>query len=286
MSPAACGLTNQLVHSSILQNEVLFASEGLTLLSLARLYSLKSALSSYSKTRSHLRLEDAVDELRRTILANNGAKVFKADILRSYDWLSVSTSALNDLDRMYRRAYGGPDQIGAISGMPKHIHIMDPVLRKECEFQEEEDDSDDDDDDDDAYMRNMTVLSTAQQIHFAPPPQPKVPALKLQTNFATTQKPTRTDVVVSVDDEDEERTARPTNDGQAPATFQKWTNSSIDQILNADLWSPIESAVLPRTGPMTPKGYDDISPTTQGEWGFLMVDSTLQAGRTVAVETC
>ena len=39
-------------------------------------------------------------------------------------------------------------------------------------------------------------------------------------------------------------------------------------------------------GPMTPNGYDDISPITRGEWGFMMVDNALQGGRTVAVETC
>uniref|UniRef100_A0A0D2XZK9 DUF7582 domain-containing protein n=1 Tax=Fusarium oxysporum (strain Fo5176) TaxID=660025 RepID=A0A0D2XZK9_FUSOF len=81
LSPAvrasSCGLTNQLIHSSIIQNEVLFCSEGLTVLSLDRLYSLKSALSSYSKTKSHLRLEDAVDELRRIILVTNGCQGFE-----------------------------------------------------------------------------------------------------------------------------------------------------------------------------------------------------------------
>ena len=35
------------------------------------------------------------------------------------------------------------------------------------------------------------------------------------------------------------------------------------------------------TGPMTPNGYDDISPITRGEWGFLM---GAKAGKTVAVE--
>jgi hypothetical protein len=37
-----------------------------------------------------------------------------------------------------------------------------------------------------------------------------------------------------------------------------------------------------RVGPMTPNGYDDISPITRGEWGFLMFGK----GRTAGVGTC
>ncbi|GAO14056.1 hypothetical protein UVI_02038500 [Ustilaginoidea virens] len=117
VSPAAAGLSSQLITNSIVQNEVLFSSDGLTLLSLDRIYSIKSALAAYAKSKSPLRLEDAVDELRRYVLANSGAKVTKSDLLRSYDWLNVGTGAVSDLDRMYRRAYGGPDQVGAISGL-------------------------------------------------------------------------------------------------------------------------------------------------------------------------
>jgi hypothetical protein len=38
-------------------------------------------------------------------------------------------------------------------------------------------------------------------------------------------------------------------------------------------------------GPTTPNGYDDISPITRGEWGFLMVDDKFQGAKTVKVET-
>jgi hypothetical protein len=39
-----------------------------------------------------------------------------------------------------------------------------------------------------------------------------------------------------------------------------------------------------RVGPMTPNGYDDISPVTRGEWGFLMGEGLI--GRVARVETC
>jgi len=35
-------------------------------------------------------------------------------------------------------------------------------------------------------------------------------------------------------------------------------------------------------GPMTPNGYDDISPITRGEWGFLMAAKP----KTARVEMC
>ncbi|CAM1502883.1 Fc.00g076590.m01.CDS01 [Cosmosporella sp. VM-42] len=296
VSPASCGLTNQLINTSIVQNEVLFQGEGLTLLSLDRLYSLKSALSYYSKTKSHLRLEDAVDELRRIILANNGEKVSKADLLRSYDWLNVSNSALIDLDRMYRRAYGGPEEFGGISGMAG----FEPTIRPQSEFDYDEEDDDDDEPEIEIDEAMIGIAITTRQPSFQPTvqitfpprtPSPKGPVLKLQTSFEPkSKKPDDTEAKESQDEEEDgERTARPSD--HSPFMMQPWnTGTTIDQVLNADLlspnllspdlWSPAS-----RLGPMTPNGYDDISPTTRGEWGFLTSDDAFQGGRTVAVTT-
>ncbi|KAK2690264.1 hypothetical protein QWA68_011133 [Fusarium oxysporum] len=304
LSPAvrasSCGLTNQLIHSSIIQNEVLFCSEGLTVLSLDRLYSLKSALSSYSKTKSHLRLEDAVDELRRIILATNGAKVSKTAILRSYDWLSVSNWALVELDRMYRRAYGGPEQYGGISGLTSFAEpAIQPISDSQERYKEEE-----------AEEATIGIAVSKGKT-----PSPK-PLLKLQTNFtpgpilkpkpkkievpapvsvpaqaqAQAQAPTQTEVE---EEEDGDRTARPTD--QLYFTMQQWEPpSTIDQILTAGpinrsafsplTPTPIMSPASPRFGPLTPHDYDDISPTTRGEWGFMMADNAFQSGRKAGVE--
>ena len=97
-----------MVQRSVAQNEVLFGSESLTVLSLDHLYTFRTALQSYARTRSPSRLEDAVDELRRLILANGRRKLRKSTILTSYRWLDpVSETALADVCRMYSRAYGG-----------------------------------------------------------------------------------------------------------------------------------------------------------------------------------
>ncbi|KAK0385826.1 hypothetical protein NLU13_7003 [Sarocladium strictum] len=304
VSPAAYGLSRQLIQRSIVQNDVLFSSEGLTLVSLDRLYSLKSALSSYSRTNSALRLEDAVDELRRLVLANNGAKVPKADLLRSFDWLSVSDTAMVDLDQMYRRAYGGPSQSGGIEGMRKPVGgsrgvAPEPVIRDaEYETDEELD-----------WVREeameigvaLTSTTPAGDPPAQEPAAPKPPLLKLQTNFLVKPKPVRkqltgaggpggagaeskkVDIRIEIEDEEEDgdRTARPAD--EFPIMFQSW-GGSIDQILSADALSPQRSSM--RMGPMTPNGYEDISPITRGEWGFLMVDDKFQSAKTVKVETC
>ncbi|KAK6210392.1 hypothetical protein QIS74_11976 [Colletotrichum tabaci] len=252
---SACGLTSNLIRQSIVQNEVLFASEGLTLVSLDRLYTFKAALSSYSRTGAPLRLEDAVDELRRLALSRASRKVSKSDLLRSYDWLSVTDAALADVDKMYRRAYGGPDRVGAIEGVGSAAQVERTVRELERELDE-------------------TLAAAVDTIRIAKPPSPKGPTLKLQTNFDTKPQPPPREVQrEDVSEDDEDLTARP--ERQPPVSI--WSPVSIAEVLHDD---------RQQTGPMTPNGYDDISPITRGEWGFLMGPSKVGGGRTAPVMTC
>ncbi len=41
-----------------------------------------------------------------------------------------------------------------------------------------------------------------------------------------------------------------------------------------------------RRGPMTPNGFEDITPVTKGEWGILMVGEGWNGARLAPVETC
>lgn len=41
-----------------------------------------------------------------------------------------------------------------------------------------------------------------------------------------------------------------------------------------------------RRGPMTPNGFEDITPVTKGEWCFLMVGEGWKEAKTAPVETC
>lgn len=111
---SSCSIPPIVLHASILQNEVLFSSEGLTLLSMDHLYTFKSALSHYATGRtepgSEFRLEDAVDDLRRYVLSSAGGRrrLLKSVLVQAYDWLGqVNDFALSDVTEMYCRAYGG-----------------------------------------------------------------------------------------------------------------------------------------------------------------------------------
>lgn len=207
------------------------------------------------------------------MLATNGRKVTKPELLRSYDWLSVSQQAIVDLDRMYKRAYGGPDEVGAIAGMvtsKRHRPVLEPFIRPDDEFRRDQEDVEEDDDDDSERGNIGLALTTPEK-----PLTPKAaPVLKLQTNF---EKPKHAD-------EDGERTARPVD--QLPTMLQSWPVSSIGQVLSATALSPSESrSSMMRLGPKTPNGYEDISPITRGEWGFLTTDNVFRSNRTAAVET-
>ncbi|KAF4637361.1 hypothetical protein G7Y89_g730 [Cudoniella acicularis] len=110
-SSARCPATTDLIKRSLLQNEVIFSSEGLTLLSLDHVYTFKNLLNTYSRTLSPFDLTLAVDELRRLVLAQQGRKISKSQLMRAYDWLPVSLAALVDINEGYKIAY---DRKGSI----------------------------------------------------------------------------------------------------------------------------------------------------------------------------
>ncbi|KAI0187693.1 hypothetical protein EV127DRAFT_343987 [Xylaria flabelliformis] len=260
MTASACGLSADLMRRSIQQNEVLFSSEGLTLLGLDRLYSFKAALSAYANSR----LEDAVDCLRRLVLSNGGRSVVKADLYRSFDWMGVNPTALLDVERMYRRAYGGPERRGPFEAPP--------ILKD----RERENDGE-------ADTKRMGFI----KIGTPPPPKTQTtPVLKLNTNITTTPRLIRPKPKAKGHDcdkeEDGDRTPHPLRDGPLrPSMFRSkghTLSGSIDELL-----SPCDNRQSQRLGPMTPNGYDDISPITRGEWGFLFKGDTWTQGTRAAV---
>ncbi|KAK3295944.1 uncharacterized protein B0H64DRAFT_159563 [Chaetomium fimeti] len=108
VSPSTLGLPVDLILKSTAQNKTLFTSERLTLLSLDHLYTFRTALQAYARTKAACRLEDAVDELRRLFLANGRRALRKSALLAAYRWLDpLNDAALADVCRMYERAYGG-----------------------------------------------------------------------------------------------------------------------------------------------------------------------------------
>ncbi|KAL2156154.1 hypothetical protein VTH82DRAFT_899 [Thermothelomyces myriococcoides] len=124
--PSTLGLPVDLVLNSTVQNEALFESESLTLLSLDHLYTFRTALQAYARTRLAYRLEDAVHELRRLFLANGRRALRKSTLLAAYRWLDpINDAALADVCHMYERAYGGTEKESGVendvdpaSGLP------------------------------------------------------------------------------------------------------------------------------------------------------------------------
>ncbi|KAH8589360.1 hypothetical protein B0O99DRAFT_523259 [Bisporella sp. PMI_857] len=109
-----CGATNDLIRRSLMQNSVLFSSEGLTLLDLDHVYTFKCHLQQYSKTLRGDDLGRAVDELRRMVLVHGGKRITKGYLMRAYDWLGVSLAALVDVNEAYKNTYGGRSRAGGI----------------------------------------------------------------------------------------------------------------------------------------------------------------------------
>jgi hypothetical protein len=351
------------VQRALAQGEVIFASSTMTVFSMDHLYSFKSALLAYSRTQLPSQLEDAVDELRRLILANSRKALLKSRLVNTYSWMgAVSDSALSDVSRMYRRAYGGPDgDSGIENDLDGDINVrrfgiaqidvpdMDDKSITEAEetqepqfrykFEDEPTTAEEQPDvvksatpkperKEDSETETAPGPGAAEGIDLAikaeaallaefrrttpilkPAPSPKFPLLKLQTTFdkpLSAKKEMRASPLRIVDeeqieikleaddDEDGDLTARP-SPGQRSAFPMFWGGGqgngvSIDEVLSA-----VPSSAHPgfgdadhgKAGPMTPQGYDDISPVTRGEWSFFMKDGDgWGGGKTAAIETC
>ncbi|KFY60305.1 hypothetical protein V496_05382 [Pseudogymnoascus sp. VKM F-4515 (FW-2607)] len=91
-----------LTHRSLQQHQILFSSEGLTLLSLDRIYTLKHALATYSRLLSTgasapaiaTALARSISELRALVFTQAGRPIANTYLQRSYDHLRVSPFAL------------------------------------------------------------------------------------------------------------------------------------------------------------------------------------------------
>lgn len=213
---------------------------------------------------------------------------------------------------MYRRAYGGITGVGAFEEPTRAATApaTTPAVHK-GEKRENEDRTE--------WPVKMTVamkpITAADIPKIGKPPSPKAhtPVLKLQTTFETpvaVHKPTvirpaaakpapkeeileleiKIDAFSDNEDEDGDITARPTASGGHGMSF--W--NGIDEVLarrdqsEAAAVSPVIQrlrASHQRLGPVTPNGYEDISPVTRGEWGFLFKGDGWNGGRTAAVET-
>ncbi|TGO41547.1 hypothetical protein BHYA_0020g00450 [Botrytis hyacinthi] len=105
-SPISDPSTQDLIRRSLAQNRVVFTAPGLSLYSLDYLYTFKCALHTYSRSLSAEDVSIAIDELRRVVLVR-GRKLGRSEVMRGYEWLGISLSALCDVEEGYKKVYGG-----------------------------------------------------------------------------------------------------------------------------------------------------------------------------------
>ena len=118
-----------LIQQSIMQNEVIFSSEGLTLLNMDRIYTFKRRLCILSHRDSipDSYIDSCVELLHRTILDFQGRPFSKAFFHRVYEQLDVGDELLARVANAYKAKY---DQEGivlpprpALPPRPKAGHV-------------------------------------------------------------------------------------------------------------------------------------------------------------------
>jgi len=244
-----CSKTNDLIRRSLLQNDPVFSSEGLTLLSLDPLYTFKCQLNTYSRTLSNDDLTSAVNQLHRLTLAQNGRRITKGYLMRSYEWLGVSLTALVDVNEGYKIAFGGQERKGGIVS-----EMVDSQL--------------------------LTTPPLKSNFHLSMPP-PKLQKMKLTLRCAE-------EVEVGESAQGREK-INPTSCGSAEAFRRPRTASALERGEDGffrlkEMQTEDKGPHL--RGPHTPNGFEDITPVTRGEWCFLMVGDDWKGGRTAPVEIC
>ncbi|VBB86467.1 Putative protein of unknown function [Podospora comata] len=180
VSASSLSLPPDLIRLSLSQNQPLFTSSHLKLLSLDSLYTFRTAFQAYARTRSSYRLEDAVDELRRLYLSNGRRPLLKSILLNSYRWLDpICDHSLSQVCRMYERAYGGNvirDDTKDASGAAWPLVAEDKeilfTLNSPTDSEAEDDDDLDDDEKFDLKAIEAWYRTTSIHHHHQPPPAP------------------------------------------------------------------------------------------------------------------
>ncbi|KAA8912023.1 hypothetical protein FN846DRAFT_897565 [Sphaerosporella brunnea] len=100
------------VERSLLQNDIFFSSEGLTLFALDHCYALKSTLDKLSRGSWDASFDDAVDILRRLVYISRGKPMTRGYIRRCYPSMEVTDNMLLRLKAEYERQHGHRGMVG------------------------------------------------------------------------------------------------------------------------------------------------------------------------------
>lgn len=103
-------LLEQVVYRSLVQNDVVFSSEGLTIIAIDHAYALKAGLNDMENRRGSL-LEQVL-LLRRIVYISRGRPLTRGYIRRCYSGLETSDSMLLRLNAEYEQKYKARGVVG------------------------------------------------------------------------------------------------------------------------------------------------------------------------------
>ena len=122
-----------LIHRSIVQNEILFGQEGLTILNMDRVYSFKRRLRTVSEGKArmpeHVYISSCATLLKKTISEYDGRPFSKAFFHLIYDHLHVRDDLLVKVAEEYKQKYG---TVGIVMPSPKPLPAPKRIGRNEA----------------------------------------------------------------------------------------------------------------------------------------------------------
>ncbi|KAI9851214.1 MAG: hypothetical protein M1838_004226 [Thelocarpon superellum] len=125
---AVAEASNYLVGQSLVQHEVLFMSEGLTLLDIDYIYLLKTRLQQYTRLFRPSARAACVEALHLVCKASDTRPLYMSDLIRAYDHLAVSETAIREIHDLYVARF----QHAAIS-FPEDEELLESESESESE---------------------------------------------------------------------------------------------------------------------------------------------------------
>jgi len=98
-------LKDSVIYRSLIQKDIVFSSESLTLVAVDHCYALKSQLGEASRVYRDAQLDDAVLLLRRVVFISRGRPLTRGYIRRRYPSIEVSDQMLLRLNAEYEHKF-------------------------------------------------------------------------------------------------------------------------------------------------------------------------------------
>lgn len=105
-------LRDDVIYRTLLQNDIVFSSEGLTLLALDHCFALKSTLDRLNRGSWDASFDSAVDILRRLIYISRGRPMTRGYIRQCYSSIEIPDNTLLRLNAEYEAVYNQRGVVG------------------------------------------------------------------------------------------------------------------------------------------------------------------------------